>query len=102
MTSLACCSESLDGTGGPSAPAPACRGAEEHPALPSDAPVEPAWLTQPIPNKPEPISRVSMTRKEASNLSPESLKSCQAQYDKLVQAGPNTPYLMVPSLVLSI
>lgn len=74
-------------------------GDEERPALGSDAPGEKAWPTQPVPLKPEPISRVSMTRKEVSNISPETVKSCQAQYDTAVQAGPNTPYLMVPSLV---
>jgi len=40
-----------------------------------------------------------MTREEVSKISPETKKDCQAQYDKAVQMGPNTPYLMVPSLV---
>jgi quinoprotein glucose dehydrogenase len=74
-------------------------GYEERPAPASDAPGETAWPTQPFPLKPEAISRVAMTRKEVSNISPETAKSCQAQYDKAVQAGPNTPYGMVPSLV---
>ena len=74
-------------------------GAEERPALSSDAPGETTSPTQPVPLKPEPISRVSMTRDEVSRISAEGVKSCQAQYDKAVQAGPNTPYLMVPSLV---
>ena len=74
-------------------------GAEERPSLDSDAPGEKASPTQPIPLKPEAISRVSMTRKEVSRVSPEAVKTCTAQYDKAVQAGPNTPYLTVPSLV---
>jgi quinoprotein glucose dehydrogenase len=74
-------------------------GAEERPVIASDAPGEKSWPTQPVPLKPEPISRVSMTRNEVSKISPETIKSCQAQYDKAVQAGPNTPYMMVPSLV---
>ena len=74
-------------------------GAEERPAPASDAPGETASPTQPFPLKPEAISRVGMTRKEVSQISPATIKSCQAQYDKAVQAGPNTPYGMVPSLV---
>lgn len=74
-------------------------GSEERPVPASDAPGELASPTQPFPLKPGPISRVSMTRDEVSRISPESTKSCQAQYDKAVQAGPDTPYMMVPSLV---
>ena len=74
-------------------------GSEERPALASDAPGEVASPTQPFPLKPEAISRVAMTRKEVSRIAPETVKSCQAQYDKAVQAGPNTPYGMTPSLV---
>lgn len=74
-------------------------GVEERPVPQSDAPGEHSWPTQPYPVKPEAISRVSMTREEVSRISPETIKDCQAQYDKAVQEGPNTPYLMVPSLV---
>lgn len=74
-------------------------GDEERPVPQSDAPGEPSSATQPYPLKPVPISRVSMTRDEVSKISPETIASCQAQYDKAVQMGPNTPYLMVPSLV---
>jgi quinoprotein glucose dehydrogenase len=74
-------------------------GDEERPVPQSDAPGEPSSATQPYPLKPVPISRVSMTRDEVSKISPETIKSCQAQYDNAVQMGPNTPYLMVPSLV---
>ena len=74
-------------------------GVEERPVPQSDAPGEKSSPTQPYPLKPEPIARVSMTRDEVSRISPETIKDCQAQYDKAVQMGPNTPYLMVPSLV---
>jgi len=74
-------------------------GSEERPVAASDAPGEVASPTQPVPLKPEPIARVSMTRSEVSRISSETVKSCQAQYDTAVQEGPNTPYLMVPSLV---
>ena len=74
-------------------------GDEERPVPQSDAPGEPSSATQPYPLKPVPISRVSMTRDEVSRISPETIASCQTQYDKAVQEGPNTPYMMVPSLV---
>ncbi len=74
-------------------------GVEERPVPQSDAPGEKSSPTQPYPLKPVPIARVSMTREEVSKISPETIQTCQAQYDKAVQMGPNTPYLMVPSLV---
>jgi quinoprotein glucose dehydrogenase len=74
-------------------------GDEERPVPQSDAPGEPSSPTQPYPLKPVAISRVSMTRNEVSRISPETIKTCQEQYDQAVQMGPNTPYLMVPSLV---
>jgi quinoprotein glucose dehydrogenase len=73
-------------------------GMEERPVMASDAPGEKSWPTQPFPVKPGPISRISMTRSEVTHISPEATKSCLAQYDKAVQAGPDTPYLMEPSL----
>jgi glucose dehydrogenase len=74
-------------------------GMEERPVPASDAPGEQASPTQPFPLKPVPIARVSMTRGEVSKISPQTVKDCQAQYDKAVQEGPDTPYLMVPSIV---
>lgn len=74
-------------------------GMEERPVMASDAPGEQSWPTQPFPIKPGPIARISMTRDEVSHISPAATKSCLAQYDKAVQAGPDTPYLMEPSLV---
>jgi glucose dehydrogenase len=74
-------------------------GVEERPVPATDAPGEAAWPTQPYPLKPAPIARMEMTREEVSRISPETIKTCQAQYDKAVQEGPNTPYMMVPSIV---
>lgn len=74
-------------------------GEEDRVAPASDAPGEQSWPVQPFPLKPEPISRIAMTRDEVNRNSPASIASCQAQYDKAVNAGPNTPYLMVPALV---
>jgi quinoprotein glucose dehydrogenase len=74
-------------------------GEEERPIPDTDAPGDKAWPTQPFPLKPEPISRISMTREEVSKISPETEKTCKQQYDQLVQMGPYTPYGMTPSLV---
>jgi glucose dehydrogenase len=74
-------------------------GDEERPIPNTDAPGDKAWPTQPFPVRPEPISRVSMTREEVSKISPETEKTCKEQYDRLVQMGPYTPYGMTPSLV---
>ncbi len=67
-------------------------GDEERPVPNTDAPGDQAAATQPFPLKPVPISRISMTRDEVSKISPETEKSCKAQYDKAVQMGPYTPY----------
>jgi glucose dehydrogenase len=66
---------------------------------PTDTPGELAWDTQPVPVKPEPVARVSLTRDEVANLSPESHRFCLAIYDNVVQLGEGTPYGMAPSLV---
>jgi glucose dehydrogenase len=71
---------------------------EERPVPPSDALGDGAWPTQPFPVKPEPITRLSMTRAEVSKISPEAEKYCTEIYDQAVQMGPYTPYGMVPSI----
>jgi quinoprotein glucose dehydrogenase len=71
---------------------------EERPVPPSDALGDAAWPTQPFPVKPEPITRLSMTRAEVSKISPEAEKYCTEIYDQAVQMGPYTPYGMVPSI----
>ncbi|HVA62800.1 MAG TPA: PQQ-binding-like beta-propeller repeat protein [Terriglobales bacterium] len=73
-------------------------GMEERPAPATDAPGDSASPIQPFPQKPLPISRLAMTRDQVSRISPAATKSCEAQYDKAVQEGPDTPYLMEPSL----
>jgi len=74
-------------------------GVEERPVPPTDALGDPTWPTQPFPVKPEPITRLSMTRSEVSKISPESEQYCTEIYDQAVQLGPYTPYGMVPSIV---
>jgi len=72
---------------------------EERPVPASDAPGEYTSPTQPVPVKPGPIARVSLSRDEVANLSPESHKFCLDLYDKVLQAGPGGPYSMIPTLV---
>jgi glucose dehydrogenase len=72
---------------------------EEKPVPASDAPGESTSPTQPVPLKPPPLGRVSLSRDEVANLSPESHKFCLDIYDKVLQAGEGTPYSMVPTLV---
>lgn len=74
-------------------------GVEERPVPRSNVPGERAWPTQPFPVKPVPLSRLGMTREEVSKISPAAEKSCQAQFDNLVQEGPFTPYGILPTLV---
>ena len=73
-------------------------GVEERPAPKSDLVGDDYWPTQPFPIKPEPISRLGMTREEVSKISPATEKACKALFDKYVQAGPATPYNFIPSL----
>ena len=73
-------------------------GVEERPVPPTDALGDATWPTQPFPLKPEPITRLSMTRAEVSKISPEAEKYCTEIYDQAVQMGPYTPYGMVPSI----
>jgi quinoprotein glucose dehydrogenase len=72
---------------------------EERPVPASDAPGEYTSPTQPVPVKPGPLGRVSLSRDEVANLSPESHKYCLDIYDKVLQAGEGGPYSMVPTLV---
>jgi len=74
-------------------------GAQERPVPQLDALGDQTWPTQPFPLKPEPISRVGMTREEVNKTSPASERACKALFDTMVQSGPYTPYGMVPSLV---
>jgi len=73
-------------------------GVEEREVPPTDALGDAAWPTQPFPLKPEPITRLSMTRAEVSKISPEAQAYCTEIYDQAVQMGPYTPYGMVPSI----
>ena len=67
-------------------------GVEERPVPASDVPGEEASPTQPFPLKPPPLTRISMTRDEVSNISPEAHAFCLDLFDKLKTQGPYTPF----------
>ena len=67
-------------------------GVEERPVPPSDVPGEQAWPTQPFPIKPPPLTRLSMTKEELSNISPEAHAYCLEQFEKLTAPGPYAPF----------
>jgi glucose dehydrogenase len=64
---------------------------------PTDATGELASETQPVPLTT--VARVSLTRDEVANLSPQSHDFCLKIYDNAVQMGEGTPYGMEASLV---
>lgn len=73
---------------------------EERPVPAFDAPGDMAWPTQPYPVKPEPLARMGMDRDEVwTDYDDEHTRYCTELYDRSVQAGPHTPYGMLPSLV---
>ena len=67
-------------------------GVEERPVPASDVPGEAAWPTQPFPLKPPSLTRLSMTKEEVSNISPESHAYCLEQFEKFKTLGPFTPF----------
>jgi len=75
-------------------------GIEERPVPAFDAPGDSTWPTQPFPVKPVALARNSMDRDEVwDGYSDEHTAYCTELYDRSVQAGPDTPYGMLPSLV---
>ena len=72
---------------------------EERAVFRSDVPGEESWPTQPVPLKPPPLSRVSITRDDLTTV-PESREYCTKLYDSLQSHGLFTPYLKEPTLVL--
>lgn len=73
---------------------------EEQPAPKSDVPGEATWPTQPVPLKPPPLSRSSVTRDEISDVTPETHKFCMDLFNKLENHGRYTPFGTKPTLVL--
>jgi membrane-bound PQQ-dependent dehydrogenase (glucose/quinate/shikimate family) len=72
---------------------------EEQPAPKSDVPGESAWPTQPIPLKPPPLSRSTVTSDDITDVTPESHRFCAELFEKLESQGRYTPYGLKPSLV---
>lgn len=55
---------------------------EERPTPRSDDPKDEAWPTQPFPVRPGPLARVTMTRDEIPNITPEQHAYCTAFWDE--------------------
>jgi quinoprotein glucose dehydrogenase len=72
---------------------------EEQPAPKSDVPGESTWPTQPIPLKPPPLSRSSMTRDDITDVTPEAHRFCTELFDQLQSHGRYTPHGLKPTLV---
>jgi membrane-bound PQQ-dependent dehydrogenase (glucose/quinate/shikimate family) len=65
----------------------------EERAVPQSAvPGEATWPTQPIPLKPQPLARMTVTREDLTDVTPESSKYCRELFDKLSNRGMYTPY----------
>lgn len=65
---------------------------EERPVPRSEVPGEASWPTQPIPLKPPPLSRSSITAADITNVTPESHQFCADLFSKLQNQGRYTPY----------
>jgi glucose dehydrogenase len=67
---------------------------EERPAPKSTVPGEVSWPTQPFTVKPPPLGRLSVTRNEITNVTPESRKYCLDWWDreKMHNDGPYSAY----------
>jgi PQQ-dependent dehydrogenase (methanol/ethanol family) len=65
---------------------------EERPVPQSDVPGEASWATQPVPVKPPPLSRSSMTADDLTDVTPESHRFCADLFGKSQNKGRYTPY----------
>ncbi|HEX4769381.1 MAG TPA: pyrroloquinoline quinone-dependent dehydrogenase [Bryobacteraceae bacterium] len=65
----------------------------------SDVPGEAPWPTQPVPLKPPPLSRSSITAADLTDVTPESHAACAAMFAKLQNHGRYTPYGTQPTVV---
>jgi glucose dehydrogenase len=74
-------------------------GVEERPVPKSDTPGEESWPTQPIPLKPPPLARMSMTKDEITTRTPEAHQFCAEWFSKLRHEGPYTPFGTTPSVL---
>ncbi|MBI1876518.1 MAG: pyrroloquinoline quinone-dependent dehydrogenase [Acidobacteria bacterium] len=65
---------------------------EERPVPKSHVPGEAAWPTQPFPLKPPPLARLSITRDDITDVTPETKKYCTELFESLVGGTIFTPY----------
>ncbi len=65
---------------------------EERPMPHSEVPGEASWPTQPIPTKPPPLSRSSITSEDITNVTPQAHQFCADVFSKLENKGRYTPY----------
>jgi quinoprotein glucose dehydrogenase len=65
---------------------------EERPVPHSDVPDEASWPTQPVPLKPPPLSRSSITAADITDVTPEARQFCADLFSKLENKGRYTPY----------
>lgn len=72
---------------------------KERPVPKSDVPGESSWPTQPVPLKPPPLSRSSITASDITNVTPESHRYCADAFAKLQNKGRYTPYGTEPTVV---
>jgi quinoprotein glucose dehydrogenase len=72
---------------------------EERPFPQSRVPGEETSPTQPIPLKPAPFTRQTMTRSEISKVTPQSERYCTELYDQLSTQGLYTPAGIEPTLM---
>lgn len=66
-------------------------GVEERPIPKSRTPGEESWPTQPFPNKPPPLARMSITMEDITTRTPEAQRFCSEWFSKLRHQGPYTP-----------
>jgi quinoprotein glucose dehydrogenase len=72
---------------------------EERTVPTSDVPGESSWPTQPVPVKPPPLSRSSITAADITDVTPESHRYCGDLFSKLHNNGRYTPYGTEPTVV---
>lgn len=72
---------------------------EERPVPPSRLEGEVAWPTQPIPVKPAPFVRQTLTEEDLTDLSPEARAEALRRFRQLNSAGPFTPPSLEGTLI---
>lgn len=63
----------------------------ETPVPASDVPGEQAWPTQPIPVRPPPFAKLTLTKEEVTNIAPENRDSVLKQLETIRSGGPFNP-----------